>query len=424
MPADQPLPAHLGGPPLRGIVGEDESLSGTGGDRGLGGTLGQLGLALLELPLHPVPLVIRPLVAQLQTSGNGSNKLPRGFAMAGAQKEEVLAVLTALVEKGQVPDLFGPGWQAVQLQQSQQPQQQSQGSAPFLNLTDRVGASRKYDRFSRRDVELAAQGLAEGFHCWKPSGSLPSKQPSSQSPAWRGLVLVERVRKTPPSGVDIWIEARQEIPEEEGFFILTDYAAGKTVVVNDGAAVTQQMEKLQAGEQFRLEPVPPIPAEGLLLAAVNCVNNPEGDGILLVAIDTDTPFLSISPAPGGGRQSPVLFALIGARGRPLLLLGLHPAGLLRVGRRQLHRLPARRTSTIATTTTGPRRRWRRCKAPRRRGTGMPPTSPAGVFPAFTTFHASWRFWKGMASSISGVSMPQRMAPSTPMALPWRMLWRT
>ena len=39
--------------------------------------------------------------------------------------------------------------------------------------------------------------------------------------------------------------------------------------VNDGAAVTQQMEKLQAGEQFRLEPVPPIPAEGLLLAAVN-----------------------------------------------------------------------------------------------------------------------------------------------------------
>ena len=80
---------------------------------------------------------------------------------------------------------------------------------------------------------------------------------------------------------------RQEIPEEEGFFILTDYAAGKTVVVNDGAAVTQQMEKLQAGEQFRLEPVPPIPAEGLLLAAVNCVNNPEGDGILLVAILRD-----------------------------------------------------------------------------------------------------------------------------------------
>ena len=30
----------------------------------------------------------------------------------------------------------------------------------------------------------------------------------------------------------------------------------------------------------------------------------------------------------------------------------------------------------------------------------------------------------MASSISGVNMPQRMAPSTPMALPWRMLWRT
>lgn len=77
---------------------------------------------------------------------------------------------------------------------------------------------------------------------------------------------------------------RQEIPEGEGFFILTCYAADKTVVINDGTAVTQQMEKLRAGEQFRLEPVPPIPAEGLLLAAVNCVNDPEGDGILLVAM--------------------------------------------------------------------------------------------------------------------------------------------
>ena len=78
---------------------------------------------------------------------------------------------------------------------------------------------------------------------------------------------------------------RQEIPEGEGFFILTDYAADKTVVINDGATVTQQMENLQAGEQFRLEPMPPIPVEGLLLAAVNCVN--KGDGILLVAMLRD-----------------------------------------------------------------------------------------------------------------------------------------
>ena len=49
--------------------------------------------------------------------------------------------------------------------------------------------------------------------------------------------------------------------------------------------------------------------------------------------------------------------------------------------------------------------------------------PAWAFSS-TTFQASLRFAKGMASSISGVSIPQRIAPSTPMALPWRMLWRT
>ena len=48
--------------------------------------------------------------------------------------------------------------------------------------------------------------------------------------------------------------------------------------------------------------------------------------------------------------------------------------------------------------------------------------PAWAF-SYTVFHASFSVAKGMASSISGVSIPHRMAPSTPMALPWRMLLR-
>ena len=168
------------------------------------------------------------LVAQLQTSGNGSNKLPRGFAMAGAQKEEVLAVLTALVEKGQVPDLFGPGWQAVQLQQSQQPQQQSQGSAPFLNLTDRVGASRKYDRFSRRDVELAAQGLAEGNYreaiLWLPprlivveTGDKSDARASIQISTPDGGVFRTRSTKTSPRQAGDWLLGCLEGRLPDGF---------------------------------------------------------------------------------------------------------------------------------------------------------------------------------------------------------------
>ncbi len=49
--------------------------------------------------------------------------------------------------------------------------------------------------------------------------------------------------------------------------------------------------------------------------------------------------------------------------------------------------------------------------------------PASAF-SRTTSQASFRVLKGMTSSISGVSIPQRIAPRTPMALPWRMLWRT
>ena len=84
---------------------------------------------------------------------------------------------------------------------------------------------------------------------------------------------------------------RQEIPEGEGFFVLTDYAAGQTVTVTDGAEAARRIGALKAGEQFRLEPVPPIPVEDSLLVAVNCVRTPEDSGILLVAILRD---------PGGG----------------------------------------------------------------------------------------------------------------------------
>lgn len=77
---------------------------------------------------------------------------------------------------------------------------------------------------------------------------------------------------------------RQEIPAGEGFFVLTDYAAGETVTVTGSTQVARRLEKLKPGEQFRLEPAPPIPVEDSLLTAVNCVRDPENSGILLVAI--------------------------------------------------------------------------------------------------------------------------------------------
>lgn len=69
-------------------------------------------------------------------------------------------------------------------------------------------------------------------------------------------------------------------------FVLTDYADNqRRIAPVTGETVAAQVAKLRPGEQFRIEPEPPIPAgEGLALAAVNCARDPRDSGILLVAM--------------------------------------------------------------------------------------------------------------------------------------------
>ena len=83
--------------------------------------------------------------------------------MIGVEKERALEVLLRLLETRQAPDVFGEGWQAVQVQAAPE-QEAAQRQAPYLNITDGAGASRKYERFSQRDVELAAQKVADGSY--------------------------------------------------------------------------------------------------------------------------------------------------------------------------------------------------------------------------------------------------------------------
>lgn len=101
------------------------------------------------------------LTARLRTGGNGPT---RGFAMVDPSREEALEILARLVEQGTVPDVLGPGWQAIQVREGGQPRQDTRQSAPYLNITDGTGVSRKYGRFSRRDVELAAEKIAGGSY--------------------------------------------------------------------------------------------------------------------------------------------------------------------------------------------------------------------------------------------------------------------
>jgi len=84
-------------------------------------------------------------------------------------------------------------------------------------------------------------------------------------------------------------------------FVLTDYTAKETVSPVGGETLTRHMEKLATvaqvdretvvrhldklatGQQFRLEPLPPVLMEGKLLAAVNCVKNEE-ERFMLIAL--------------------------------------------------------------------------------------------------------------------------------------------
>ncbi len=103
------------------------------------------------------------LIAILKTAQPQGNDLHRGFGRLDIQKEEALAVMTRLLERQEVPDVFGEGWQAVQVRTAQE-QGDQERHLPYLNITDGTGTSRKYERFSRRDVELAAQKVADGSY--------------------------------------------------------------------------------------------------------------------------------------------------------------------------------------------------------------------------------------------------------------------
>ena len=70
-------------------------------------------------------------------------------------EQEAWAAFAGLLERKQIPDTAG--WQL--LQAAEQPRQQARAK---LMLSDRTGATRDYDSFTRRDVELAGEGLAEG----------------------------------------------------------------------------------------------------------------------------------------------------------------------------------------------------------------------------------------------------------------------
>lgn len=103
------------------------------------------------------------LIAILKTAQPQGEEQHRGFARIGIQKEEALAVMTRLLEHGEAPDVFAQGWQAVQVQTAQN-QGGGEEHLPYLNITDGAGVSRQYERFSRRDVELAAQKVADGSY--------------------------------------------------------------------------------------------------------------------------------------------------------------------------------------------------------------------------------------------------------------------
>lgn len=107
---------------------------------------------------------------------------------------------------------------------------------------------------------------------------------------------------------------------QEQQFVLIDYADGqRRIAPVDRGVVENQLAKLQPGQQFRIEPEPPIPAgEGLELMAVNCVRDPEDGGMMLVALlrapggsDPTSGYVqSISSAKGaeGNQKAPLTSA--------------------------------------------------------------------------------------------------------------------
>lgn len=75
-----------------------------------------------------------------------------------AGEQEVWQAFASLLERKQLPDFSNLSqWQP--LQAMEQPRQRVRAR---LSISDRTGATRDYDSFTRRDVELAGEGLASG----------------------------------------------------------------------------------------------------------------------------------------------------------------------------------------------------------------------------------------------------------------------
>lgn len=93
------------------------------------------------------------LIAVLKMAGG----LYQAFAKPVGEKE-AWKTCADLLERKQLPDFSNLSqWQP--LQAVEQPRQRARAR---LSLSDRTGVTRDYDSFTRRDVELAGEGLAEG----------------------------------------------------------------------------------------------------------------------------------------------------------------------------------------------------------------------------------------------------------------------
>ena len=90
------------------------------------------------------------LVAVLKMAGGQYQALARPVG-----EREAWTAFADLLEQKRVPDIAG--WQP--LQAADQPRQRIRAR---LSISDRTGATRDYESFTRRDVELAGEGLASG----------------------------------------------------------------------------------------------------------------------------------------------------------------------------------------------------------------------------------------------------------------------
>ncbi len=121
--------------------------------------------SLEPVDLIPVPELSRVSFSRLEcgiTDGRltlvAVRKLSGGLYQAFARQvseEEAWQAFAGLLERKQIPDTAD--WQP--LQAVEQPKVQARAR---LSISDRTGATRDYDSFTRRDVELAGEGLASG----------------------------------------------------------------------------------------------------------------------------------------------------------------------------------------------------------------------------------------------------------------------